>query len=191
MVGLLTRRTGDEGLTLIEVVTATAIMSIVMSLFTAGILQMYRTVNRTQATATVQAQLHIAFQRLDKEIRYAVGLSTPGAVGADPYVEYLTANTGSPICAELRLHVATAQLQRRTWTQGASPLVPGPWTPLAAGVTGATPFTVLPADATFNAQRLRLQLTATAKQVDVTFTAVNTSLTTASTTLCTEGRPIP
>jgi type II secretory pathway pseudopilin PulG len=192
------RRGPDDGITLVEVVVAMSIMSIVMAMFTTAILQMYRSANRNESASTAQSQLHLAFQRLDKEIRYASGLSTPGLVGGDPYVEYLTVNTGTRACTELRLHLATGQLQRRTWTQGVAPQ-PGGWTALASNLDPGTPFTVTVADPTYNFQRLRLTLSASAgngndavvRQSDVTFTALNTSLATSSATVCAEGRPVP
>jgi prepilin-type N-terminal cleavage/methylation domain-containing protein len=188
----------DSGITLIEVVVSMTIMSVAMAIFTGGILQMYRAFNRSDATANAQSQINNAFLRLDKEIRYAAGISTPGSVGSDPYVEFLTTYTGTPVCTELRLRVAAKQLQRRTWVQGSSPLVPSAWVPLASEVSSTQPFTFTAADATFNFQRLQLKLTATSgsggtatpKQTDVTFTALNTSLTTSSATVCTEGRAV-
>jgi prepilin-type N-terminal cleavage/methylation domain-containing protein len=188
----------DSGITLIEVVVSMTIMSVAMAIFTGGILQMYRVFNRSEATANAQSQINNAFLRLDKEIRYAAGISTPGAVGSDRYVEFLTTYTGTPVCTELRLRVAAKQLQRRTWVQGSSPLVPSAWVPLASEVSSTQPFTFTAADATFNFQRLQLELTATSgsggtatpKQTDVTFTALNTSLTTTSATVCTEGRAV-
>jgi type II secretory pathway pseudopilin PulG len=193
------RRTRDSGITLIEVVVSMSIMTIVGAIFTAGVLQMFRSANRSEAASTAQSQINNAFLRLDKEIRYAAGISTPGSVGSDSYVEFLTTNTGTPVCTELRLHVATKQLQRRTWIQGSSPLTPSTWIPLASLVSSTQPFTLSAADATFNFQRLQLKLagtsgaggTATSKQTDVTFTALNTSPTTSSATVCTEGRAIP
>jgi prepilin-type N-terminal cleavage/methylation domain-containing protein len=189
----------DRGITLIEVVVAMTIMAVAMSVFTGGMLQMYRAANRTEATANAQSQVNIAFLRLDKEIRYAAGISAPGSVGSDRYVEFLTTYTGTPWCTQLRLSASALQLQRRTWMQGSSPLVPGPWVPLASEVTSTQPFTLSPANATFNFQRLQVKLTATSgsgatatpKQSDLTFTALNTSLTTSSATVCTEGRAVP
>src|SRR6266540_792625 len=189
----------DTGYTLVEVVVSMTLLSIVMAIFTTGVLQMYRVANRSEATATAQSQINIAFLRLVKEIRYAAGISTPGTVGSDPYVEYLISYTGTAVCTELRLHVATRQLQRRTWNQGASPLTPSPWIQLASDVSSTQAFTFSAADATFNFQRLQLKLvatsgaggTATPKQSDITFTALNTSLTTSSATICIEGRAVP
>ncbi len=189
----------DAGLTMIEVVVAMSIMSVLMVMFTGSMLRMFRAANHTESVSAAQSQLNTAFLRLDKEIRYASAISTPGLVGTDPYVEYVTTNSGAALCTELRLRVADRRLLRRSWAQGASPLVPSPWLPLASGVTGTAPFTRTAADATFPFQRLQLRLSALAgggttgvsRTTDVTFTALNTSLSTAGTTVCTEGRAVP
>ena len=153
-------------------------MSVVMAIFTGGIVQMFNTSDKSESLAASQAQNNIAFLRLDKQIRYASGISTPGAVNSAPYVEYLLASTGTATCYQ------------GTTASGS------PWTVLASGVTSTQPFTYLAANATFNFQRLRLRLTATyggnktlsAANTDITFTAVNTTLGTSSAAVCTEGR---
>jgi Tfp pilus assembly protein PilV len=196
---------GDAGITMVEVMVSMVLMSIVLAIFTTAIVQMVHSASRNQRLSRAQSQLNIAFLRLDKEIRYAAAISQQGTVGGDPTVEYLTTNTGSSVCTELRLHAG--QLQWRTWTQPAPPTVPGPgnvyptrWLPLASDLSSAAPFTFRDADSTLNFQRLELNLTAgttdggssTSRRTDVTFTALNTSLTSqGDTTECTEGRAIP
>lgn len=192
------RPAGDAGVTMIDVVVAMTLLSIFMAMFTTGVVTMYRSANRNQAISAAQSQVGTVYLRLDKEIRYAAGISEPGPVGADSYVEYLTVFTGTPVCTQLRLDVDSGQLQRRSWRQGSTPLMPGAWIPLAAEVSSAQPFTRWPADATYNFQRLQLQLdarsgagpAATSRHSDVTFTALNTTLDTASNTVCTEGRAV-
>jgi prepilin-type N-terminal cleavage/methylation domain-containing protein len=182
----------DDGFSLIEVVVSMSIMAVFMAMMTTGIVQVYRAINSNDAIAAAQSQANIAFLRLDREIRYASDMSTEGQVGSDWYVEYLTTYTGTSVCSELRLHVANGQLQRRTWTQGGT--VPTTWTVLASGLTATRPFTFRSADATFNYPRLALSLTAKAgtgttaatKQMSITFTALNA--TSASASVCTEGR---
>lgn len=184
---------GDEGITLIEVLVALVLMSVVMAVFTGAIIKIYHVNGREQSTTDAQAQVNVAFIRLDRELRYAAGVSTPGTVAGDPYVEYLTTNTGASVCTELRLHTVSgvSQLQWRRWTQ---PSQPGAFGPLVVGVTGSTPFTVHPADATYAFQRLEVNLTAgtgTTRQSDVTFTALNTAVATDNSTICSEGRTAP
>jgi prepilin-type N-terminal cleavage/methylation domain-containing protein len=183
----------DAGFSIAELLITMSVLSVVMAMFTAGILQMFNVTDKGEALAVAQAQNTNAFLRLDKEIRYASGISKPGAVGGDPYVEYLLSGTGTPTCYELR--VKDSMLQQRVWPQGGSPAA-GKWVVLASGVASSTPFTYIAPDASFNFQRLQLKLTATsglggrltAANTDVTFTALNTSLGTSSTSVCTEGR---
>jgi prepilin-type N-terminal cleavage/methylation domain-containing protein len=193
---------GDAGLTLIELVVSMLIMSIFMVMFTGGILQMYRAANKTESATVAQAQVNLVFLRLDREVRYASGISLPGTYLGDWYVEYVNTSSGTAVCTGLRLNVASGQLQRRTWSELAAPAptaAPDPtsWRSLASDVTSVTqPFTFLPADDTASFQRLELDIASTSgagttgstRRTDITFTALNTSLTTTSDTVCSEGR---
>jgi hypothetical protein len=191
------RPAGDDGMTMVDIVVSMAIMSVFLAMFTTGIVQVYRGTTKTEAISTAQSQLNQVFFRLDKEIRYVSGISDPDSVGADTYIEYVVSNTGTQICTELRLHLATKQLQRRSWTKGAAPLLPSAWLPIVSDVSASTPFVLNEPTTSLTFQRLRLQLTATApggttsKKIDITFTALNTSLTTDSATTCIEGRVVP
>lgn len=196
---LWSRRHHDEGLTLIELVVAMSLMAVLMVIFTAAVIQSSGTGQRVEAAGTSQSQVDIAFARLDTQLRYAAAVSTPGAVGIDSYVEFLTTAAGPSTCTELRLHVTTGQLQERSWQQGG---VPAPtWTPLASGVSGATPFTVTAADSTSSFQRLRVRFAvksgsnANAKttSADAAFPALNSGSgtgTSSPSTVCTEGRSV-
>ena len=183
----------DSGITLIEVLVAMTIMSVLMGMFTTGVLQVFRSANRSEALSAAQSQIHMAFQRLDTEIRYAAGISEQGQVGHDWYVEYLSTFTGTPVCTQLR-STETGLLQRRRWDEGATP---PPFVQLASGVSGTHPFTrhpVLPGPGV-KFQRLAVSLSATGgpdgrqREIDIVFTALNTSPATSSDTTCTEGRP--
>lgn len=191
---------------MIEVMVTLTIMGILMVLFTTGILQVYTAENRVESATYGQGQVVTAFQRLDRTVRYASGISQPAVYSGDAYVEWVTTNTGTAVCTELRLHTANQQLQMRTWNQGMSPLVPSAWKPLAAQITPKTlplsatsPFNLSNANASFDYERLEILITATSgrnnnkqpKSSDVTFTALNTSHSTSSTTVCTEGRVVP
>jgi prepilin-type N-terminal cleavage/methylation domain-containing protein len=193
------RRGGaDAGVTLIEVVVTMTIMGIFMTMFTVGVRQMYQATNRNEAISRAKAQVHVAFLRLDKEIRYASAVSKPGAVGANQVVEYQIGDASPAQCVQLRLNVAAKQLQRRAWTQGATP--PATWIPIASDVTATKPFERADANDDIRFQQLTIDLTANAgagksaaaKQTKVTFTAMNTSLATTlsgtSDTICSEGR---
>jgi len=194
----------DAGITMLEVTVTMAIMGVVMSIFTTAIVGVFRSSGRTDTQSTAQSQINIAFLRLDKEIRYASAIVEPAQFSDGWYVEYLTTNATDPLCTELRLDTATGQLSRRGWTETTqSPVtaVAGTvtdWVPLVSGVSTATttPFAFHAADSTQNYQRLTLDLTigtgsspSTSRHTKVTFTALNTSLSTKNPNACTELRP--
>jgi prepilin-type N-terminal cleavage/methylation domain-containing protein len=189
----------DGGFTLTEVMVAMSILSIFLTLSTSAILSLYQTTNKTQSIADAQQQLGVAFNRLDRELRYSSGISTPGYVGEDPVVEFLSTYTGNPVCTQLRLDVSAQQLQQRTWTQSTATLTPSAWSTLANGVTSTSPpFKFSAADATLNFQRLTVAATVTSggvaasstRDFSATFTALNTSLNTDSSATCAEGRSV-
>ena len=208
----------DAGVSLAEVMVTMAIMSTMMVLFTGAILQVYRTSTATESLTTAQSQLWIAFQRLDRQLRYASWIATPGQFGTAWYVEF--AGPASTECRQLRLETAPAGgngvdgqgvLQVIEWTQGHPPPAGGPGQTIASQVvtTGVAPFFeqqsanatpyaspssgAVGTDFTTDSQRLRIRLTTKAAagtaQVDTTFTALNTSRDTPTTNACSEGRP--
>lgn len=208
-------RRGDAGVTLIEVMVAMSIMSVLMIIVTGAVLQIYHSVNEVDSLSEAQTQINAAFVRLDREIRYARAVSDPALVGTDYYVEYLRSVNSVDTCVELRLRTTTNELQRREWTKNMSPLAPGAWTTLASHVTATTPFTVTAADSGsltgFRAQRLTLAVTAVVgggspsnagagragatRETNVTFTALNATESAGSTgsataATCTEARTV-
>ena len=208
-------RPADAGVTLIETVVAMTVMTVFMTIFTSGIVQMFRVADRGDAVFAVQAQVSIAFLHVDREVRYAVGITDPGQVTngnyQDTYVEYLSVETGGVRCTELRLRVPAGPsgppdqrgvLQHRSWYTATGP-GSAPWTTLATNVAGATPFAHGSIDDTYNFQRLTLSLTAYpnptgtagARTTTVTFTALNSRLDLTATpdpqtdpALCLAGR---
>ncbi|MET0495481.1 MAG: prepilin-type N-terminal cleavage/methylation domain-containing protein [Actinoplanes sp.] len=208
----------DAGTSLVELMVTMAIMSIMMVIFTGAILQIYRATTDTESLTTAQSQLRLAFQRFDRELRYASWISEPGLVGTAWYVEFAgPADTG---CRQLRLETVSpdgngvdgeGQLQLISWTPGAPPAAGDPGQTIAAQIltTGVAPFferqaangtpyasasaDAVGTDFTTDFQRLRIQLTtrvaAGTAQVDTTFTALNTSRDTPADNVCSEGRP--
>jgi prepilin-type N-terminal cleavage/methylation domain-containing protein len=180
----------DNGFSLIEVMVSMSVMSIVVVLFTGGIMQLYRAQNRSEAVTSVSQQIHTAFVRLDRDIRYSAGISVPGTVtSGSKYVEYQITNTGAVICSQLRITPA-GQLQTRRKIDSA---VAGPWSVLASQLVNPSSFTRTPASAGGNAyQQLVVSLTAQAGGAAVTeketsaftFTALNTALSTSSDSVC-------
>ncbi|WIM98367.1 hypothetical protein ACTOB_001965 [Actinoplanes oblitus] len=181
----------DAGISLVDLMVSMSLMSVFMAIFTTGIVQMYRTAGRAEATQVMQADLDLAFERLDDEVRYARAISLPGtdSTGAGTYVEYLNVDGATQTCTELRLR--DGALQRRAWTGGATP--GSTWRTLAAGVTGGTFDRTNRAD-----QRQQLTVTMSVQfaanvpghETSFQFTALNSDATASRTndTVCGEGR---
>jgi hypothetical protein len=108
-------------------------------------------------------------------------------------VEFLRTDGSVPICTQLWLDPVDRELKTRTWVEDTTPAAD--WSSLATGASSTQPFTLLAPVAPFVSQRLRVNIlltpaggTGPAKVMDLTFTALNTSSTTSSGTVCAEGR---
>lgn len=192
------RARDDRGATMVEMVVGMAIMAIFMAIFTTTMLMMSRSESKARSVADTANQVHLAFIWLDRHVRYASAISTPGAGSSgDWYVEWQT-DTGSSLqCTQLRMNVVTqpAQLEYRSWTSGSSPAAK--FTSIANGFTKLTtqPFTSS-ATQIGNQQNQQFQITLTAAggasnspsstSSSFTFTAVNSSFP-VPTGVCQEG----
>jgi prepilin-type N-terminal cleavage/methylation domain-containing protein len=207
----------DAGFSLAETLITVAVMGVVMAVFTGAILNVYKTSTATEALTIAQTQLRQAFQRFDRELRYATWIAQPGQFGTAWYVEF--AGPGPTECRQLRLQMAPSGgtgtagpgvLQMLAWTRGTPPSAGAAGQTIASEIvtTGVDPFfdlqstNVLPyASASAGVgsqfqpdfQRLRIRLTARVAagvtQIDTTFTALNTSRETPASNPCSEGRP--
>lgn len=208
----------DAGFSLAEVLVTMGLMTVVMLLFTGAILQVYRTTRATEALTEAQGQLANAFQRFDRELRYASWIAEEGQVGTAWYVEFAGADPTQ--CHQLRLETGggSGLLQLLGWTRGSPPAPGTPGQTIASQIvtTGVpayfdrqqpneapyaspspTPTAgAVGADYVTDFQRLRIRLTtrssAGTAMIDTTFTALNSSRETSATTNgCSEGRPTP
>lgn len=208
------RRNDDAGYSLIEVLVTIGVMSVLMVVFTTAILQVYRTSGKAESIAAAQSELQRAFQRFDRELRYASWVAEPARVGTAWYVEF--AGFDATECLQLRLETAPASvpehpsdgrgvLQLLRWAPGSPPARGTPGQTVASHVVapadteppfqrqdaGATPYD----DSAFTTdfERLRIRLTARTgtadAHVDTTFTALNTHRDTPPNHPCSEGRP--
>lgn len=200
----------DSGVTLIELIVSMTIMAVMMTMFTTAVLQMYQAANKTESMSNAQSELNTVFLRLDRLVRYASGISEVKQSGSTYYIGVLVVEADRPMCTAVRLLGSERKLQIVTWNES-DPTNRPPWTTLANDVLGRAvvrptgvveyfePFTVVEADATYNFDRLQLDLTAvigsgvkgTRTNTKVQFTALNTSLTTSAENVCNtyEGTP--
>lgn len=152
---------GERGTSMVELLVGMVIMTICGAIFTSSVVTLQRTSNQAQALTNSATQNNQAFQTLDRTVRYAAAISTPGrSTGAgatgDWYVELRTTTSGAEICTQLRVDIVAQQLQSRTWTSANPTGTLSTWTPIASSITngaaatGATtqPFYPMPAGTT-------------------------------------------
>jgi type II secretory pathway component PulJ len=192
----------DAGTTMLEMLVAMTLMTVFMTMFTTAVVMMTSSTNKTDAAVNTAGQVNNAYLRLDKLVRYASAISTPGkgSTTGDWYVEFSVPTTANKsTCNQLRVDISSSQLQLRSWSVNAdqSAGTATSWVPLANSVTNGsaaassptTPFTLTtPASSLYR----QLQITLVSSQVSpatstatstVTFTALN-STQTSSTSVC-------
>lgn len=159
----------DAGMTLVELLVAMGIFTLVIAIFMGGVVMMTRGTVRADVTAASGDSVRNVFQRLDRQVRYAESVNYPGTgVSGARYVEFRTgaavSSTGVAMCTQWRWDPASGHLQSRTWRDVASAPVPA-WTTVISDVlpdgskTAAEyPFQVLAANAGANQPRQRLTL---------------------------------
>ncbi|WP_432487600.1 PulJ/GspJ family protein [Kineococcus sp. SYSU DK018] len=180
----------DGGFTLVELIVAMGIFTLVLAVFMSGVLVMYRDTNRSQAVASTSDALRKTFMTMDRQVRYAEGVNYPGLVDGSYYVEFRSPSDGGEpaTCYQWRYDASAGTLAYRTWAATGSP--GSSWVQTAAGLlTGlsSSPFTMLKAEVTtettkvsYTRQRLQVQLAGAraggAEQTSTTFVATNSSV---------------
>lgn len=193
----------DAGFSLIEVLSAVAVMGVFLTIFTSSLILMFGSSNRSQAVAHTSQEVNDAFTWLDRQVRYASYIGQPGQDTADQsnwYVEFQNSNTTPATCYQLRVDQSAEQLQVRSWADGGSP---GSWQPLASGVTNGgsagsdRPFAVTDASSAVGSAQLSVDLVtqegsgsdSATTQDQLNFTALNTNTATPIGGVCTGWRP--
>lgn len=193
----------EAGFSLMETLVGMTIMTIFMAIFSSAVISMFNATNKTTAINDTSSQLNIAFARLDKQVRYASAISTEGQSGGSWFVEFLTTNTGTSVCSQLKLDPTTQILQERTWTVPATGTATASgWAQLADHVSNGgqaansadRPFQYIAPHSATKFQQLTVRLfsteasnaTTTQSLTSVTFTALNTTRATLTTGVCTQ-----
>jgi type II secretory pathway component PulJ len=182
-------------MTLAEVLVSMGVTSVVMALVTAGMVQMYRESNRVDVLSSEMTQLQTAFQQLDRSVRYASAISQPNTTATaagDWYVEWSSVSGGTTVCSQLRLDGPSGLLQRRSEPAGGQ--ISG-WVVVASFLVASQPFTLQAASSSsYPYQRLTVDVTVrpavtstqAARRSTFSFTALNTTLATVSSGVCTD-----
>lgn len=161
------RQQRDEGFSLLELIISMGIFMVVLAVFIAGMLTMTKDTVRSQDVSDASDSTRLAFQTMDKQIRYASSINFPG-VGSSgsQYVEFITTAQPdglAPMCTQWRYDPTAHTLAYRTWRDLPTGTVSS-WRQVAAevqnamsGPTAKPPFALQAAGGTY----LRQQLTVT------------------------------
>ena len=155
-------------MSLIELLVAMGIFTVVLSVFMAGVVVMTRSTTRAQSVSDSGDAVRKIFQKLDREVRYSSSVNRPGvgATAGTYYVEYLISAVDAgkpPLCTQWRYVQATGLVQFRTWGDVA-PRTPTAWvTELKnvrndLSVPASRPFQFTAADTIYERQQLKVWL---------------------------------
>jgi prepilin-type N-terminal cleavage/methylation domain-containing protein len=186
----VSRNRDVAGFTMIELLVSMILLAVVSTTFLAAINAIYGGIHKQQGITNAADGNRKAFALLDKQVRYASGINTPGtASDGNFYVEYQwSQSTGSldaVTCSQWRLNPTTDLLQYRSWASGTTPNPTPSWTTVDMGVTNTPstqpPFSLLGATvngATMQYQVLAINFIAKRDKGNLTttgqFTALNT-----------------
>jgi prepilin-type N-terminal cleavage/methylation domain-containing protein len=188
------RRSGDdEGFTLIEMIVAMSIFSVILAIFASAITDWTKDVVKTSRVSDQTSTGRVVFNLLDKQVPSAAAVNRPVLVGTDWYVEMETDATSPNTCIQWRMRTATHLLQWRTWATNTGTIAATPaWRTVDQyavlskdPTTGLTiqPFALAVPDGTYQNQRLTVNVSeqrsaGPVTQVRATFTVLNSSSST-------------
>ncbi|WP_314855646.1 prepilin-type N-terminal cleavage/methylation domain-containing protein [uncultured Microbacterium sp.] len=155
----------DGGFTLLEVIVALGIFSVLLSIFVAGVMSLNRLALASRIDAQTSSQTGIAVQTIDKSIRYAEAVNYPGTTGVGAYIEWRTSAASAPsgvtTCTQLRYAPDKGTLAMRSWVAAAAPST-GTWRVILSNVRGTAsstyPFVMIPAGSVSNYQGLAISV---------------------------------
>lgn len=163
----------DRGFSLIEALVAMVIFVTAMSVVTSVVGAMTTNMRQAEGVSSATDQTRLAFNRLDKQVRYASAITVPGtgddATGS--YVEFLVdedddGSSGDKMVKCLQWRVLNEKLETRTWlVNSGGNDIPGSghaWVTVATGVVNnlATepPFVLRPISADNSLRGIAVEL---------------------------------
>jgi prepilin-type N-terminal cleavage/methylation domain-containing protein len=197
----------DEGVTLVEMLVATMIFSIILGIITTAIVAMVHQEQKESGQTNDLDAARKVIENLDHSVRYANAITTPGT-GTDGsfYVEWQSGNIGQQqTCTQWRYVPSSGAFQWRTWEpplSGVGTVTAGSWATEAIGLSpvGSTPvFSIAPTSSSSSKEELDVTFKATSgapattSASQVSLTAINSTSSSAPTganAVCTQvGRP--
>lgn len=186
--------TGQDGLTLVELLMAMAIFSVVVIISGAMLHGMTQATVRVTSINDSRSDVDRLYNRLDKQVPYASFITEAAQSGGDWWVEFRTdvpAGGLPPRCWQYRLNAAERVVESRTWQSGA-PATVSDWSVLlqnAEARVGVPPFRTVGVSENFVRQQLVIALDVAAVgapnvPLDTAYVARNRAENTTGT--CTE-----
>jgi prepilin-type N-terminal cleavage/methylation domain-containing protein len=154
-------QSGSGGFTLVELVVAMGLFAMLLAVLMTAVVGMEENLRKTQGIADASDQARLAFDRLDRQLRYATAVNRPVLVGQNWYLDFSTLNmSGSKECRQWRLDSAGQLMQQRSWT--GTPAIAPAWVTAASGVVNdpasQQPFVFVGADAQHPTQQVVVDL---------------------------------
>lgn len=190
----------DAGMTLVELMVAMGLFTVLLGVFMSGVSVMTDATVRTQAAADSSDEVRRAYQRLDKQLRYASAVNRPGIAGGNQYIEFQTtavAEGNEPMCSQWRLNASADTLEFRTWPDRDTSVTASGWSTVASRVvndpTSDPAFTFLAVDENHTKQRVAVFVDVQNNQgkgaeLSSMFVALNTTPTTLTNEATTGGQ---
>jgi Flp pilus assembly protein TadG len=187
----------EDGVTLVELLIVMPFLLIVTGLVMNTLTTAYGAESRVQATSQSSAQVTLAFEALDTEMRYASDVETGQDQTTNPTNYYVwfdsdwnSNSQGAPLCTELDYNNSSGILQQHSWYTGGT--VPSGWQALATGLETSdptSPFTLHDESSpwwlqiTLSSEVVSGSSTGNA-QSSFTVTALNTTVNSSNTGVC-------
>jgi prepilin-type N-terminal cleavage/methylation domain-containing protein len=190
----------DTGVTLVELLVAMSIFTVLMSIFMVSIARMTHQTVRVQNVGDATASMQRAFERLDRQVRYANAINRSAVSGGNYYLEFrtdaLARRAAADRCDQYRVNVAAGTLEWRSWDVPIPPSTTTPtptgWATMATRVVLRTnaavvipPFEMFPTSSDSSRQRVIIRLDVKAPdspvvQTDSTLVARNSTSSTST-----------
>jgi prepilin-type N-terminal cleavage/methylation domain-containing protein len=157
----------DTGFSLMELMVALVIFSVFITIVISSVVAITKASTKVQTVARTTSSELAAFQRLDRQIRYADAINFPGTgtPSGGTYIEFRIPASSTvnnvTLCTQWRYIPSTGTLQSRTWADNPTPSF-STWETEMSNVfndaVAGYPFLLTPATGTGAHQTLTLSL---------------------------------
>lgn len=146
----------DAGLTLVELMIASALFLVALLMFGASLYVTQRMQIREDQYSQSNDAVHLAMQTIDRQIRSGYVVTDTAVVGTDDSVKIFTEAGGTPTCVIWALAgsaTGSQSLYTTSWSpvSGTAPSfsVPSKWRLVATGIVNSQNTALLPMDSAF------------------------------------------